>query len=68
MKKSLKFTACGLFIKETVLIDTIYSEGGMNSDGSIRCIETTKQAATYKPVLVWNPKKYNKEIYIKAQS
>lgn len=68
MKKSLKFTACGLFIKETMLIDTIYSEGGMNNDGSIRCIETIKQAATYKPVLVWNPKKYNKEIYIKAQS
>ena len=68
MKKSLKFTACGLFIKEIVLVDVICSEGGMNSDGSIRCIETITQAATYEPVLVWNPRKYNKEFIAKAQS
>ena len=68
MKKGLKFTACGLFIKETMVINTDYSEGGMNADGSLRCIESIKQAATFKPLILWNPRKYNKGVMAKAQS
>lgn len=68
MKKELKVNKCGVFLKETMVISTDYSEGGMNADGSLRCIESIKQAATFKPLILWNPRKYNKEIIAKAQS
>lgn len=68
MKKELKVNKCGVFLKETMVISTDYSEGGMNADGSLRCIESIKQAATFKPLILWNPRKYNKEFIAKAQS
>lgn len=68
MKKELKITACGIFLKEIMVIKTEYSEEGMNLDGSLRAIENVRQAVTFKPIILWNPKKYNKEVMAKAQS
>ena len=68
MKKSLKFTGCGIFVKEIMIIKTEYSEEGMNLDGSLRAIETVKQAVTWKPIILWNNKKYNESLRNEAQA
>lgn len=68
MKKSLKITKIGVFLKETMTIKVDYSEEGINLDGTLRCIENTRAAVTFRPILIWDPKKYNKEVIAKAQS
>lgn len=68
MNKEIKFTGCGIFVKEIMIIETEYSEEGMNLDGSLRAIETVKQAVTWKPIILWNNKKYNESLRNEAQA
>lgn len=68
MKKEIKFTKCGIFVKEYMMINIECSEEGMNEDGSLHCIENVQRAVNIKPLIVWNNKKYNESLTKKVQA
>lgn len=68
MKKEIKFTKCGIFVKEYMMIELNCSDEGMNEDGSLYCIENVQRAVTIKPLIIWNIKKYNESLTKKAQA
>lgn len=67
MKEKIIFTSCGIFLKEMMVFETEYSKQGINLDGSLRAIETIQQAVNWKPIIIWNIKKYNESLRKEVQ-
>ena len=68
MKKTIKFTKVGIFLKEYMMIDIKCSDEGMNDDGTLYCVEDVKRAVNIKPLLIWNNKKYNESLVKKVHA